>query len=222
MKQPVLRYESGDSVSLTISESSTTTPDFNHLIGNHPRVCNDFYAFAPQLIPQKATTHDSIKCPVLALQVTLFPGKGLCMGFAAHHAVVDASTVASFTRAWALINTRDANNICEINKWLPFYDRKNITNLNGLDSIYWDVISKEFASSMLDTPKSVNLFKLIRATFVLKKDEIERLKNFVLTNCPSVAHFSSFSVVCALVWVCLAKSAEAGGEKVGAVPKILV
>ncbi|KAL0318225.1 UNVERIFIED_CONTAM: Anthocyanidin 3-O-glucoside 6''-O-acyltransferase [Sesamum calycinum] len=44
----VLRYETGNSVSFTVSES---TADFNHLSGSHPRGCDEFYAFAPHLPP---------------------------------------------------------------------------------------------------------------------------------------------------------------------------
>ncbi|KAG8369360.1 hypothetical protein BUALT_Bualt14G0003200 [Buddleja alternifolia] len=220
--KPVIRYESGDSVSLTISES---TADFNHLTGNHPRASEDFYAFAPQL--SKATHSEySITCPVLALQVTLFPGKGLCIGFVTHHAVADASTVVSFIQAWALINSRsddgednnNKNNILahellkENNNCLPFYDRKAVINLNGLDSLYWDLIVK-FASPVEPPPVKLPINKL-RSTFVMKKDEIQKLKNLLLAKCPGLGHLSSFTVICALVWVCSAKTAAFGGDDV--------
>ncbi|KAK4723632.1 hypothetical protein R3W88_026411 [Solanum pinnatisectum] len=42
---PELRYVTGDSVSITFTE---TDMDFNHLIGNHPRNAKDFYPFIPQ------------------------------------------------------------------------------------------------------------------------------------------------------------------------------
>ncbi|KAI3470283.1 hypothetical protein Pfo_026946 [Paulownia fortunei] len=182
--KPILRFESGDSVSFIISESSA---DFNHLTGNHPRVCDEFYAFAPHL-PPATRSENSITCPVLALQVTLFPGQGLCIGFITHHAVADASNC------------------------LPFYDRKTVTNLNGLDSIYWDLIV-EFSSPVEPPPVKLPFNKL-RETFVLKKEEIQELKNLVLAKFPGVAYLSSFTVMCALVWVCSAKSAAPGGEEV--------
>ncbi|KAL0299195.1 UNVERIFIED_CONTAM: Malonyl-coenzyme A:anthocyanin 3-O-glucoside-6''-O-malonyltransferase [Sesamum radiatum] len=172
----VLHYETGNSVSFTVSES---TADFNDLVGNDPRVCDEFYAFAPHL-PPATYSENSVSCPVLALQVTLFPGQGLCIGFVTHHAVADASTVVSFMQAWALINR---------------------SNHNGTD----DNIQ----------PPSVELpINKLRATFVLKKEEIQRLKNFVLAKFPDIGHLSSFTILCALVWVCSAKSAATRGEDV--------
>ncbi|KAG8386914.1 hypothetical protein BUALT_Bualt03G0198400 [Buddleja alternifolia] len=209
---PILRYQAGDSVSFTVSESCA---DFNNFIGNHPRVSDKFYAFAPQLPPATHSEY-SIACPVLALQVTLFPEQGLCIGFTTHHAVADASTVASFIQIWASINrSRMSISPDHINIWspstenktLPYYGRDSVTNLNGLDSLYWGTISlnHEFSSPFEPPPVKFPINKL-RATFVLKKAEIQRLKNIVLTMCPSVCHLSSFTVICALVWVCTAKS----------------
>ncbi|KAK6138626.1 hypothetical protein DH2020_027630 [Rehmannia glutinosa] len=214
--KPVLQYKSDDSVSFLVSESRA---DFDSLTGNHPRVCEEFYAFAPHL-PPATRSEDSISCPVLALQVTLFPGKGLCIGFITHHAVADASTVVSFIQAWALINRseprpdREDDIGARLTKFncLPFYDRKTVINLNGLDSIYWDLIVK--FSYPVEPPLVKFPIDKLRATFVLKKDEIQKLKNLVMEKSSEIAHLSSFTIICALVWVCSAKSAALGGEKV--------
>ncbi|KAL2227495.1 anthocyanidin 3-O-glucoside 6''-O-acyltransferase [Sesamum indicum] len=210
----VLRYETGNSVSFTVSES---TADLNHLVGNDPRVCDEFYAFAPHL-PPATNSESSSSCPVLALQVTLFPGQGLCIGFVTHHAVADASTVVSFMQAWALINRSKPNRTDNIRdlltegNLLQFYDRKAVTNINGLDDIYWHEIVE---CSCPAEPPSVELpINKLRATFVLKKEDIQRLKNFVLAKCPNIGHLSSFTIICALVWVCSAKSAAPSGEHV--------
>ncbi|KAL0458769.1 UNVERIFIED_CONTAM: Malonyl-coenzyme:anthocyanin 5-O-glucoside-6'''-O-malonyltransferase [Sesamum latifolium] len=125
---PVLRYECGDSVSFTVFESIV---DFNHLTGNHPRGCDEFYTFAPHL-PPAIYSENSVSCPVLALQVTIFLGQGLCIGFVTHRVVADASTVVSFMQVWALINRskpNGADNIRELlaeANLLPFYDRKRV------------------------------------------------------------------------------------------------
>ncbi|KAL0401333.1 UNVERIFIED_CONTAM: Malonyl-coenzyme:anthocyanin 5-O-glucoside-6'''-O-malonyltransferase, partial [Sesamum latifolium] len=186
-------------------------------VGNDPRVCDEFYAFAPHL-PPATYSENSTSCPVLALQVTLFPGQGLCIGFVTHHAVADASTVVSFMQAWALINKNKPNGTDKIRdlltegNLLQFYDRKAVTNINGLDDIYWDVIVD---CSCPAEPPSVELpINKLRTTFVLKKEDIQRLKNFVSAKCPNIGHLSSFTIICALVWVCSAKSAAAGGEDV--------
>ncbi|KAL8030518.1 hypothetical protein ABFX02_14G291000 [Erythranthe guttata] len=117
--KPILRYQSGDSVSFNVCESGA---DFSELAGNHPRNCDDFYAFVPNLPPAKRS-EKSICCAVLALQVTLFPGHGFCIGFVTHHAAADASTVVSFIQTWALINkTKCPNN-----------NNNNNNNINNSD-----------------------------------------------------------------------------------------
>ncbi|KAL3643254.1 hypothetical protein CASFOL_014069 [Castilleja foliolosa] len=205
---PLIRYQYGDSVSFLVSESSA---DFNLLAGNQPRSCGEYYAFAPTL-PPPTRSEEYISSPVLALQVTLFPGQGLCIGFVTHHAVVDASTVASFIRAWALISSSKPGPDVDVIRdrlmqanCLPFYDRRNVTNINGLDSIYWDLI---VVQSCTVEPQLVKIpTDSVRKTFVLKKDEIDSLKGLVGT------HVSSFSVVCALVWACSARSEVADDEE---------
>ncbi|KAK4422863.1 Anthocyanidin 3-O-glucoside 6''-O-acyltransferase [Sesamum alatum] len=213
--KPVLHYESGNSVSFTVSESTT---DLKLLTGNRPRKCDELYAFAPHL-PPATSSENSVSCPVLALQVTLFPGQGVCIGSVTHHVVADASTLVSFVRAWALINRSRPNRADNIHdpltqgNLLLFYDRKFATNHNVLDEIYFDVIVE---SSCHAEPPPVEIpINKLRATFVVKKEEIQKLKNFILGKCrASIGHLSSFAIVSALVWVCSAKSAPLSGEDV--------
>lgn len=96
---------------------------------------------------------------------------------------------------------------------LPFFDRKKVTNLDGLDSVYWDDIVKSSCSAEPPPPPKLPINKL-RATFVMKRDEIEKLKSLVRAD-----HVSSFTVICALVWVCSARSAAAGGGDVAGSPR---
>ncbi|CAI9777074.1 unnamed protein product [Fraxinus pennsylvanica] len=202
---PISLYAVGDSVSLTIAESSA---DFNDLTGNHPRDSREFYSYVPQL-PPATRSSDSIRVPVLALQVTVFPEYGVCFGFTNHHAIGDASTVVSFIQSWASINRFNGDiQYCS----LPLFDRTNVRDLNGLDSVYWDLILK-FCDS-LEPPLINPPTNKFRATFVLREEDVQKLKKLVLSERKSVTHVSSFTVVCALVWICLAKSATESGEVV--------
>lgn len=63
--KPVIRYISGDSVSLTIAES---TKDFDDLTGYQARGADEFYDFVPRLLPVKEENGYKL-VPVLALQV---------------------------------------------------------------------------------------------------------------------------------------------------------
>ncbi|KAL0375726.1 UNVERIFIED_CONTAM: Malonyl-coenzyme:anthocyanin 5-O-glucoside-6'''-O-malonyltransferase [Sesamum calycinum] len=209
----VLRYETGNSVSFTVSES---TADFNHLTGSHPRGCDEFYAFAPHL-PPPTSSEDSVSCPVLALQVTLFPGQGLCIGFVTDHVVADASTVASFMQAWALIKRSrrsGADNVRDLlteGNLLPFYDRKLVTDLNGLDEIYCNVIV-DSSSSAEPHRKTSNQQAPCSICFEERGDSEAEEFHFGQVS----QHRSSvvFHHHMCLVWVCSARSAAPSGEDV--------
>ncbi|KAL0293067.1 UNVERIFIED_CONTAM: hypothetical protein Sradi_6958300 [Sesamum radiatum] len=130
--------------------------------------------------------------------------------FVTHHVVADASTIVSFMQAWALINRSKPNgvdNILELlaeGNLLPFYNRKMVMNLSGLDLIYWDIIVG--CSCPVEPPILIFLIDKLRATLVLKKEEIHKLKNLVLAKCTSISHLSSLTIICALSWVCWAKN----------------
>ncbi|KAL0354192.1 UNVERIFIED_CONTAM: Phenolic glucoside malonyltransferase 1 [Sesamum angustifolium] len=161
-----------------------------------------------RLRPSAPAGQALIRCRLitcLALQVTLFPGHGVCLGFTNHHSIGDASTIVRFIKAWASVNRfgGDAKLIDE--KSLPFYDRTAVADPDGLDSTYWDLLKR----SRSVEPRRLSFpINKVRATFVIRKDDIEKLKAFLLRRRPEM-HITAFTVTCALVWVCLVK-AEAG------------
>ncbi|KAL0285678.1 UNVERIFIED_CONTAM: Phenolic glucoside malonyltransferase 1 [Sesamum calycinum] len=195
--RPFSRFVDGDSVLLTIAESDK---DFDYLTGNHPRVADEFYVCVPQLPPAKHTP-DVVILPVLALQITLFPDRGVCLGITNHHAIGDASSIVRFIKAWASVNRSSGDSKLVDEKLLPFYDRTSVEDPEGLDSIYWNLIKQSRAVESL--PISFPLNK-VRATFILTKDDVQKLKHFVLERRPEM-RITAFTVTCALVWVCLVK-----------------
>ncbi|KAK6120599.1 hypothetical protein DH2020_045659 [Rehmannia glutinosa] len=203
-KKPIIRYVAGDSVPLTIFES---TNDFDNLVGDHPRDADAFYDYIPQLPPiitDIESNHKLLK--VLALQVTLFPGQGICIGLANHHAVGDANSIVGFIRFWASINKLGGN---EEYSNLPFFDRPLIKDPIGIDSIYWNQM-KEIPLKLPSFPLPT---KRVRSTYVLNESEIKKLKDLVLAKFPGFVHASSFVVTAAYVWSCLAKSQTPGGQE---------
>ncbi|KAL0410886.1 UNVERIFIED_CONTAM: Malonyl-coenzyme:anthocyanin 5-O-glucoside-6'''-O-malonyltransferase, partial [Sesamum latifolium] len=86
--------------SLTIAVSGS---DFDHLIGNHAQDADQFYEFVPEIDPVTDESEYQ-RVPVMALKVTLFPGRGICVGFANLHCLGDASSVVGFIQAWAAIS----------------------------------------------------------------------------------------------------------------------
>ncbi|KAK6142514.1 hypothetical protein DH2020_022862 [Rehmannia glutinosa] len=166
---PFFRFAVGDSVSLTIAESNS---DFNHLTGNHPRVSDEFYACVPQLPPAKHTS-DDIVFPVLALQITLFPDHGVCFGFTNHHAIGDASSIVRFIKAWASVNKFGDDAKLIDDKLVPYYDRTAVEDPEGLDKIYWNLIKR---SRVVESPPISFPLNKLRQTFVITKDEVQKLK----------------------------------------------
>ncbi|GFP89539.1 malonyl-coenzyme:anthocyanin 5-o-glucoside-6'''-o-malonyltransferase, partial [Phtheirospermum japonicum] len=177
-EKPVFRYEPGDSVSLTVAVSSH---DFDELVGNQARDA-EYQAV-----------------PVLALQATLFPDHGICIGFANHHTVGDASSIFRFMKTWSSITKLGENDSS-----LPVFDRSFIKDPIGIDTIYWKVMGEiPLKSSSFPLPTN-----RVRTTFTLRSDDIKRLKDMVLAEKPGLVQVSSFVVTVSYVWACLVKSGE--------------
>lgn len=199
--RPFSRFVIGDSVVLTVAECDK---DFKHLTGNHPRLSDEFYAFVPELPPAK-TAPDAVILPVLALQATLFPDHGVCLGITNHHAIGDASTIVRFIKAWASVNRFGGDSKLMDEKSLPFFDRTSVTDPDGLDSKYWEIVKRTRGVE----PRRFSFpFNKARATFLIRRDDIETLKAFVARRRPEM-HITAFTMTCALVWACLVR-AEAG------------
>ncbi|KAL7128893.1 hypothetical protein ABFS83_13G024800 [Erythranthe nasuta] len=203
-KKPVFRYITGDSVSLTIAESNND--DFDELIGNHARDADRFHNFVPEFPPEKDEIEYKI-VPLIALQITLFPGRGICIGFANHHCFGDASSIVGFVRAWASMNKCNGDEdlfLTKESESLPVFDRSFIKDSLQIDGIFWKVVK--------DVPLKSSSFQLptnrVRATYVLHPADIQKLKDSVLTKKPGLVRVSSFVVTVSYVWTCLAKSLE--------------
>lgn len=217
--RPAIRYLDGDSVSLTLAEYDA---DFIPLIGNQSRDFDELSCLAPQLLPAiKERSFDGSEVqvsPVLAIQVTYFPGQGICIGFTSSHAVADGSTMFNFIRAWGLIskssplNTRDDAPLENSQLFsLPFYERNVIEDPKDLAGIYTSQMGENYSSQTPPTlaPPPPAPAKKVRATLVLHQTDIEVLKKLVSTKLPRLSHISSFTVACGYMWSCLAKTQKA-------------
>ncbi|CAA2968310.1 malonyl-coenzyme:anthocyanin 5-O-glucoside-6 -O-malonyltransferase-like, partial [Olea europaea subsp. europaea] len=127
-----------------------------------------------------------------ALQVTLFPGHGICIGFTNHHTIGDANTIIRFVRAWATVTKFGGDSQLLEGQLLPFYDRTSIADPEGLDSIYWELMKK--CRPVDSPPLKFNLdSNRVLATFVMTKDDVEKLKNYVFRKLPKTNYVSSFT-----------------------------
>nr|XP_048328102.1 phenolic glucoside malonyltransferase 1-like isoform X1 [Ziziphus jujuba var. spinosa] len=213
--KPFIKYLDGDGVSLTIAESNL---DFYHLSSNEFREATECHP----LIPHLEVSHE--KAAVVALQITLFPNSGFCIGITSHHAVMDGKTSTSFMKSWAYICNKNAGSPDTPPsssplppELIPFYDRTVIKDPAELEVIHLNELLKQ------DGPNNRSLTLreaqvkpgLVRATFELRREEIEKLRNFVSASQNTSKHpvrISTFSLVCGYTIVCLQRAIETRGE----------
>ncbi|KAL1535726.1 agmatine N(4)-coumaroyltransferase [Salvia divinorum] len=198
---PVSRYTAGDSLSLTIA---TSDDDFSHVVSNRPKAADDFHQLIAQM-PAAVYSSDDIKFSAFAIQLTLFPNQGICIGFTHHHSICDATTLSAFLHTWASINKSNGG---EQLHQLPFYGRNSVQDSNKLTIAHWNIVKTNRPTVSLTPPSPSDK---VRATFHLSNAQIERLRRWVAIKKPSIGRPSTFVVVCAYLWSCLAKS-EVGND----------
>ncbi|GFQ01074.1 malonyl-coenzyme:anthocyanin 5-o-glucoside-6'''-o-malonyltransferase, partial [Phtheirospermum japonicum] len=178
---PINRYRLGDSISLTVARCDH---DFDYLTGNHQRLAG------------------SVEFPVLALQITLFPGQGLCLGLINHHAVAGESSILNFFKSCAFAKNFGLADGKDYN--FPVLDTSLVQDPKRLDSEAWNLVRSSRAVLPVELPSLTFPANKVRATFVLTKNEARNLKS----NTPIIRYVSSFTAVSAYVWTCLVKSGE--------------
>ncbi|KAF6152320.1 hypothetical protein GIB67_005974 [Kingdonia uniflora] len=139
--KPEILYVEGDSVSLSVAE--LTDFNFNDVCGNNFRDIDMLLALMPRLLSKS----DAI-LPQLALQVTLFPNSGICIGVTVSHAAVDAKSFSHFVKFWA--------SVCKLggdtsfistgpSSVLPVYDRTMFKDPNGIQTFLEKIkITRQF------------------------------------------------------------------------------
>ncbi|KAL0355087.1 UNVERIFIED_CONTAM: Malonyl-coenzyme:anthocyanin 5-O-glucoside-6'''-O-malonyltransferase [Sesamum radiatum] len=87
---------------------------------------------------------------------------------------------------------------------LPVLDRSVINDPSGINTIFLKVIK--------DDPLKSTSFPLptnrVRATYILRQTDIQKLKDLVLRKKPDLGQVSSFVVTVSYVWTCFVKSGE--------------
>ncbi|XAR55451.1 Anthocyanin 5-(6'''-hydroxycinnamoyltransferase) [Bertholletia excelsa] len=199
--KPTLSYATGDSISLTVAESAA---DFNYLSGPSWKEAGEFHHLVPWL---PATS----PC-VLAIQVTVFPKRGVSVGFAFRSVGGDWRTFNNFLKCWASICRERLDIYCtRVGRISPFYDRSVIKDPNGLKQIllkqWWKLSSPADPFEIEDK----GLKDMVRATFVVGRLEIDKLNQFVLARSKKLfgsdgLYLSPYVVTCACIWACLTKA----------------
>ncbi|KAF5481182.1 hypothetical protein F2P56_001854 [Juglans regia] len=209
--KPHLLYAEGNSVPLTIAECAD---DFRQLIANCPRDVRELHPFVAQLPPARVSSDNTRVIPLMSMQVTVFPNKGICIGITFCHVTADGRAFHHFIKSWASI-FRSRGDLTFLATSPPLHEKAVIKDLNGLEPIFleewwkWASTWKEEDSVLIHDI----LANKVRATFVLGRAHIENLKHRVTSECTTdlkPLHTSTFVVACALIWVCLIKSQNGG------------
>ncbi|KAL3625461.1 hypothetical protein CASFOL_030915 [Castilleja foliolosa] len=205
---PVSQYVAGqDSVSLTVAVSYT---DFVNLSGYHPRDTAQLHVFAPDLSDAFSMT---TRLSVLAVQLTLFPNQGVCVGVTAGHAIFDEASLILFINKWASLNRNDHDLAA-----LPFYDRDLVKDGYQRAMECWRDVSPRLSHSASPVSTVILNEHMREATFVMSVADIRKLKNLAIASNSEkqlgLIRVSSFVVACAYLWSCKAKSAAIVGEEV--------
>lgn len=192
-----------DSVSLTISEYVGDAGDFLDISGDHSRPVDKLVPLVSRL-PMSRDTQ-----PILAVQVTLFPNRGLCLALAVHHAGCDGFSSMQFVKLWsatAAAGFRQDGFFAPLPA--PVMDRTVIPDPRNLYSqMEKAVLDDRAKEKMVISAVSVGLFA---ATFTLSALQIGRLKKQVQKKAAEqgmpFSYCSSFVVCCAYSWICLLKT----------------
>ncbi|KVI04207.1 Chloramphenicol acetyltransferase-like domain-containing protein [Cynara cardunculus var. scolymus] len=193
-RKPEIRYVDGDS----------STLDFNDLTGNHPRDCDKFYHLIP-ILPDSAKESDHVKILVFSVQVTFFPNSGISIGMTNHHSLCDASTRFCFLKAWTSIARTGSDESFLANGTLCFFDR--VVNYPKIDEIYLKNLEVETTfNKEYQLPRLCGPTDKVRATFILTRTVLNRMKKWVSTQLRTLPYVSSFTVACGYIWSCIAKS----------------
>ncbi|KAL0394657.1 UNVERIFIED_CONTAM: Malonyl-coenzyme:anthocyanin 5-O-glucoside-6'''-O-malonyltransferase [Sesamum latifolium] len=126
--------------------------------------------------------------------------------FANLHCLGDASSLVGFIQAWASISKlgRDEEFLTKQGESLPILDRYVIKDPLGIDTTLWKEKREVYLkSSSFSLPTN-----RVRATYILHKADIEKLKDMVLAKKPGLLQVSSFVVTMSYIWTCSVKSGE--------------
>ncbi|KAK2370443.1 coumaroyl-CoA:anthocyanidin 3-O-glucoside-6''-O-coumaroyltransferase [Trifolium repens] len=224
--KPFILCTEKDSVPFTIVESSE---DFNHLSENYkPKNIKDFNHLVPKLTYK--TTHDvydnvnendTFVFPLLSLQASVFPNHGFCIAITYCH-VMDDSCCSNFMKNWSCIHRKCECESVDLKSTLCF-DREILRDPKGLlENVFlrdyfeerktWKnkLIGQTQSQTIEENHKVEDYFK---ATIVFGKEEIERMKKWVLSQWKKnddeiikPQFLSKFVVTCGFVWASLVKT----------------
>uniref|UniRef100_A0ACD5VVR3 Uncharacterized protein n=1 Tax=Avena sativa TaxID=4498 RepID=A0ACD5VVR3_AVESA len=199
-----LTYSHGDALSLVLAESQD--PDaFDRLVATGPRDLRETRPLVPRLPPPR----EDGAFALAALQATVFPGRGLCLGVSVHHAACDDASATLFVRTWAAA--------CRLGGSLddapapPVLDRSLVADPDDLLGRTLAGMRRLASSPPPPPPPPAQDTEMpvMIASFQLTRDQIDGIKDAAASH-GAQSRPSSFVAASALAWVCLLRSRAVG------------
>ncbi|XP_055961547.1 phenolic glucoside malonyltransferase 1-like isoform X2 [Mercurialis annua] len=223
--RPVIIYNfPNHGVPLALAESDT---DFDQYVTTEIQDAAAARPYVPELHISETMAW------TMALQVTLFPGKGFCIGITTHHAIFDGKSAFMFLKAWADMSKKMQNEkllpVTLSQELIPSFDRTVIKDPAEFESMYlnhWLAVNGlESQHSNARSLKVSNFFgnipnDFVRSSFYLSPENIKKIKDRVILyyqkqkNSAKRLHLSTFVLTCAYALVCMVKSKGVSNKKV--------
>lgn len=190
-----------DVVYVTVAESDG---DLSRLAGDEPRPATEFHL----LVPELPVSDESAR--ILAVQITLFPNQGFCLGVTAHHAVLDGKTISMFLNAWAhkCKQEQECGRDALPHDLIPFIDRTVVQDPTGIETkllTRWVSASNNKRSLKLFPSKEIG-GDVVRVTHRLTRENIQKLRERVETESRAELRLSTFVITYAHVITCMVKA----------------
>ncbi|CAL5080249.1 unnamed protein product [Urochloa decumbens] len=195
-----------DALTFIVAESSRPD-DFDRLVIRGPR---DLAMLRP-LVPQLPPPGVDGAFAAAAVQATVFPGRGLCLGVSVHHAACDDASAMLFVRTWAAacrlgLDGGDGSGLPPP----PVLDRSLVADpddlrgktLAGMARLAPPPPPQEEEGEKAPPP-------IVMASFRLPRYKIDRIKKSAAAEAAGESP-SSFVAASALAWVCLLRCGSTG------------
>ncbi|XP_010482850.1 PREDICTED: coumaroyl-CoA:anthocyanidin 3-O-glucoside-6''-O-coumaroyltransferase 1-like isoform X2 [Camelina sativa] len=203
---PYLRYKDGEDSLLLIVAESTGTADFNDLKADSAKDIRVLHGVMPKLPPPHVSPEGILMRPTRVMQVTIFPGAGICIGNSATHFVADGVTFSHFMKYWMTL-TKSKGQDPAATLLLPSPPDHSCRNMikdpgevaKGHLERFWSQNSGKHSSHAM--PEN-----MVRATFTMSRKQIENLKHWVTEQSENQSPVSTFVVYLAFTWVSLIKT----------------
>ncbi|CAN8311166.1 unnamed protein product [Cochlearia groenlandica] len=196
---PYLRYNHGqDSLLFVVAESTGT--DFNDLKADSAKDVKVLHDLLPKLPPPHVSPEGIQTQPIMVIQVTIFPGKGVCLGNRATHVVADGVTFAHFMKYWMCLTKSNGGDLTTLPS-LPIHSCRAMIKDPG--EVAKGHLERFWSQSTKNNGSHATHENMVRATFTMSRNQIDNLKSLVTQNQSPV---STFVVTLAFTWVSLIKT----------------